>query len=86
MLTSAGGYYAGQVDFGGKKRGRVELIDGNVNGAFNDRGAKEKATATPRWWLAARDGQRYLGKLLEVDGAFFRIEMARDGAFVNCGG
>ena len=36
LLTASGGYYAGKVDIGGKKR-RIELIDGNVNGTFNDR-------------------------------------------------
>ncbi len=28
-------------------------------------------------------GQRYLGKLLEVDGQFYQIEVARDGAFLK---
>jgi hypothetical protein len=28
-------------------------------------------------------GQRYLGKLLEVDGQFYQIEVARDGAFIK---
>jgi hypothetical protein len=81
LLTASGGYYSGMVDFGGKKR-RIELIDGNVNGTFNDRGATESdtdAVLVP----GSKTGQRYLGKLLEVDGEFFRIEVARDGAFVK---
>jgi hypothetical protein len=28
-------------------------------------------------------GQRYLGKLLEVDGQFYQTEVARDGAFIK---
>ena len=28
-------------------------------------------------------GERYLGKLLEVDGQFYQIEVARDGAFIK---
>ncbi|HWI57822.1 MAG TPA: hypothetical protein VNZ22_11395, partial [Bacillota bacterium] len=81
VLASSAGYYAGQVDLGGKKQ-HLELIDGNVNGTFNDRSTNsgdcdrvsvEKDSTS----------ERYLGKLLEANGQFFQIEVARDGAFVK---
>jgi hypothetical protein len=79
--ASSAGYYAGRVDIGGKKR-RVELIDGNVNAAFNDRGA-EMGDCDYLTVEGDKVGQRYLGKLLEVDGQFYQIEVARDGAFLK---
>ncbi len=81
LYASSGGYYAGKVDIGGKKR-QIELIDENVNGAFNDRGADvgESDCVTVE---GDKVPQRYLGKLLEVDGQFYQIEVARDGAFIK---
>ena len=81
LLASSGGYYAGEIDFGGKKR-HLELIDGNVNGTFNDQAAE--VNDTDRIEVQNdKVGERYLGKLLEVDSQFYRIEVARDGAFVK---
>ena len=81
FYASSAGSYAGKVDIGGKKR-RVELIDENVNGTFNDRGAEMSDSD-----CVAVEGdklsQRHLGKLLEVDGQFYEIEVARDGAFLK---
>ena len=81
LLASSGGYYAGKVDIGGKKR-QIELIDENVNGTFNDRGA-EMGDSDCVTIEGDKVGQRYLGKLLEVDGQFYQIEVARDGAFLK---
>jgi hypothetical protein len=82
LYASSGGYYSGKVDIGGKKR-RIDLMDWNVNGVFNDVGAElgdADCVAVEGDKLAE---QRYLGKLLEVDGQFYKIEVARDGAFVK---
>jgi hypothetical protein len=81
LLASSGGYYAGKVDIGGKKR-QIELIDGNVNGTFNDRGAN-MGDSDCVMIEGDKVGQRYLGKLLEVDGQFYQVEVARDGAFIK---
>jgi hypothetical protein len=81
VLASSGGYYSGLVDIGGKKR-RLNLIDGNVNGAFND-SAGDNADCDQVEVENDKAGQRYQGKLLEVDGQFYRFEAARDGAFVK---
>ena len=79
--ASSGGYYAGKVDIGGKKR-QVELIDENVNGTFNDRAA-DMSDSDCVTVEGDKVGQRYLGKMLEVDGQFYQIEVARDGAFIK---
>jgi hypothetical protein len=81
LMSSSAGYYAGKVDIGGKKR-RVELIDGNVNGTFNDRAA-DMSDCDCVTVEGDKVGQRYLGKMLEVDGQFYQIEVARDGAFIK---
>ena len=81
LLASSGGYYAGKVDLGGKKR-RIELIDQNVNGTFNDRGT-EMGDSDCVMLEGDKVGQRHLGKLLEVDDQFYQIEVARDGAFLK---
>jgi hypothetical protein len=79
--ASSAGYYAGKVDIGGKRK-HLELIDGNVNGTFNDLGLEmgESDCVTIE---GDKLGQRYLGKLLEVDGQFYQVEVARDGAFIK---
>ena len=81
LLASSGGSYGGMVEVGGKKR-RVQLIDGNVNATFNDRGASPGDCDRI---LIEKDeaGERYLGKMIEVDGQFHQIEVARDGAFLK---
>jgi len=79
--VSSGGYYAGKVEIGGKKR-RVGLFDANVNGTFNDQGG-EMSDADCVGVEKDKVERRYLGKLLEVDGEFYRIEVAQDGAFLK---
>ena len=68
-------------DLGGKKR-RLELLDGNVNGTFND--LSDNAGDCDRVVVQGdKERERYLGKMIEVDGQFYRIQAARDGAFVK---
>jgi hypothetical protein len=81
LMCSSGGYYAGKVDIGGKKR-QIELIDGNVNGTFNDRAA-DMGDSDCVTIEGDKVGERYLGKMIEVDGQFYQIEVARDGAFIK---
>jgi hypothetical protein len=81
LLASSGGYYSGLVELAGKKR-RLELLDGNVNGTFNDHG--ENAYDCDRVTIEGeKPSERYLGKMIEVAGQYYRIEVARDGAFVK---
>jgi hypothetical protein len=81
LLAASGGYYSGMVDLGGKKK-RLQLLDGNVNGAFND--LSDNAYDCDRVTIEGdKSGERYLGKMIETDGQFYRIEVAKDGAFVK---
>jgi len=80
-LAASGGYYAGNVTVGGKKR-HVELIDANVNGIFNDP-ATHPDDCDRINVEGDKAGERYLGKLLEVDDQLYRVEVARDGAFIK---
>ena len=79
--ASSAGYYAGKVDIGGMKR-EIELIDENVNGTFNDRGP-DMSDADGVAIDGGKLGERRLGKMLEVDGQFYQVEVARDGAFIK---
>jgi hypothetical protein len=81
LTVRSGGYYAGLVDLGGRKK-RIELVDSDVNGTFNDR---EPNPDDCDHVVVEGDtaGERFLGKLLEVGNEFYRIEVARDGAFVK---
>ena len=81
LLMASGGWYEGLVDFDGVKK-RVQLIDGNVNGTFND--IKENAYDSDRVQVEKdKTDERFLGKMLEVDGKFYNIVVARDGAFIK---
>jgi hypothetical protein len=81
FLVSSAGWYEGLVNFDGTKK-RIQLIDGNVNGTFNDIGADPYES--DRVQVADdKTDERFLGRMLEVDGKLFRIEVARDGAFVK---
>ena len=81
LLASSAGWYEGMVNFDGAKK-RIQLIDGNVNGTFNDRASNPYDSDRVRI-EGDKTGERFLGKMLEVDGKFFKIEAARDGAFVK---
>jgi hypothetical protein len=81
LLAASGGWYEGTVNFDGVKK-RVTLIDGNVNGTFNDMAANPYDSDRVQV-DGDRVGERFLGKLLEVDGKFFNVEVARDGAFIK---
>jgi hypothetical protein len=81
LLVASGGWYEGTVNFGGVKK-HIELLDANVNGTFNDMAADPYASDRVQM-DGDNAGERFLGKLLEVDGKFFNIDVARDGAFIK---
>jgi hypothetical protein len=81
LLAASGGYYSGSVDLGGKKR-KLVLLDSDVNGTFND--VSDLARECDRVMIEGdKGGEKYLGKMIEVGGQFYRIEAAQDGAFVK---
>ncbi len=81
LLAQAGCYYAGKVKLGSAQP-LVTLVDANANGTFNDR-APNPSDCDAIIVEADESGQRYLGQLLELDGQFFAIEVAQDGAFLT---
>jgi len=81
LLASSAGWYEGMVDFDGAKK-RLQLIDGNVNGTFNDLAASPYSCDRVQV-EGDKTSERFLGKMIEVDGKFFNLEVARDGAFVK---
>jgi hypothetical protein len=81
LVLGSGCWYEGMVSLAGKKT-RLQLLDGNVNGTFNDLSANPYDS--DRVVVEGdKGGQRFLGKMIEVNGQLFRIEAARDGAFVK---
>jgi hypothetical protein len=81
LLASSAGWYEGVVNFDGVKK-RIQLIDGNVNGTFNDV-APDPYESDRVQVEGDKTAERFLGRMLEVDGKLYRIEAARDGAFVK---
>lgn len=81
LLVQSAGWYAGAVKIGDRKR-QIELIDSNVNGAFNDQGLD--SDEADRFMIEGdKPAQRYVGRFLETDGQLFHVEVARDGAFIK---
>ena len=81
LLAMSAGWYEGVVNFGGTKK-RIQLIDGNVNGTFNDL-APEPYDCDRVQVAGDKTSERFLGRMLEVEGKFYKFEAARDGAFVK---
>ena len=81
LLATSAGWYEGMVNFDGVKK-RIQLIDGNVNGTFNDM-ASNPYDSDRVQVEGDKTTERFLGRMLEVDGKFYQIEAARDGAFVK---
>ena len=81
LLASSAGWYEGVVNFDDAKK-RIQLIDGNVNGTFNDL-APDPYDSDRVQIEGDKTGERFLGRMVEVDGKYFNLEVARDGAFVK---
>jgi hypothetical protein len=81
LMAFSAGWYEGLVNFDGVKK-RIKLIDGNVNGSFNDI-ASDPYSCDRIQIEGDKTPERFLGQMVEVDGKFFRVEAARDGAYVK---
>ncbi len=82
LLPYTGGWYDGDITIGGVKR-HCTLFDYNVNGTFNDE--SPDPGQCDRITIGDKVGQEagLVGRYLEADGALYRLEVARDGAFVK---
>ena len=81
LLASSAGWYEGTVNFDGVKK-RISLVDGNVNGTFNDM-TLDAFQSDRIQFEGDKTGERFLGRMLEVDGKFFNVQADRDGAFIK---
>jgi|ERR1019366_218486 hypothetical protein len=81
LLASSAGWYEGMVNFDGVKK-RILLVDGNVNGTFNDMSSDPYKSDRVQV-DGDKTGERFLGRMLEVDGKFFNVQADRDGAFIK---
>jgi hypothetical protein len=81
LLLGSGCCYEGTVSLGAKKQ-RVQLIDQNVNGVFNDLG-DEPRNGDRISFLNTEEPDRFLGQYIEFEKQLFALEVARDGAFVK---
>jgi hypothetical protein len=81
LLASSACWYEGTVNFDGVKK-HIKLVDGNVNGTFNDMAADPYESDRVEI-EGDKTAEHFLGKMLEVGGKLYRVEVARDGAFVK---
>ena len=84
VLAEPACWYQGVVNLGGKKV-PIKLMDANVNGLFNDISVKcrEGDSIQIGEEKEGSSNVRSLGRLLEVGGQYYALEVARDGAFVK---
>ncbi len=84
LLAESACWYQGAVTIAGKKV-PLRLFDANVNGVFNDLSAKAREGDSMQIGQEkeGRTDTRALGKLLQWEGEYYAVEVARDGAFVK---
>ncbi len=81
LVISTGSYYEGTVQIDGQAVPCV-LIDYNGNGTFDD--TAEDFNADRILLGEGRDRREYfVGRYLEYEGTLYRLEIARDGAYVK---
>ncbi|MHC4574035.1 MAG: hypothetical protein ACYS76_07870 [Planctomycetota bacterium] len=80
---SSGGWYEGTVKVGDVKKHCV-LMDYNANGTFDDKSSDFGDCDRIRISDKRNEGEAvFVGNYLQVDGAFYRPEIARDGAYIK---
>jgi hypothetical protein len=82
LYIYSGGWYEGEVIVGGQKK-HCMLIDYNVNGTFNDKSLQ--AGNSDRIGIGDKGNRNtgFVGNYIEVDDTLYRVEIARDGAFIK---
>ncbi len=82
LYIYSGGWYEGAIEIAGEKKHCV-LIDQNANGTFNDISPEPYRCDRIRIGKKGTQDTRYVGNFIEVDGTLYRLEVARDGAYIN---
>ena len=82
VYAYSGGWYEGEITVDGRKM-YCMLIDYNANGTFNDTSSEPGGCDRIRVGKKGTRDTGYVGKYIEVDKTLFRVDIARDGAFVK---
>jgi hypothetical protein len=77
-----GGWYEGEITVAGRKKNCM-LVDYNLNGTFNDKSLQSRDADRIRIGQKGSEGTSFVGNYIEVDDVLYRLEIARDGAFVK---
>ena len=77
-----GGWYEGEITVAGRKKNCM-LVDYNLNGTFNDKSLQASNSDRIRIGKRGDEDTRFAGNYIEVDNVLYRLEIARDGAFVK---
>ena len=82
LLVSSAGWYEGTISVGDAKKHCV-LIDYDANGAFNDKSINFSHCDRIRIGEKDSSNTRFVGNYIEIDGALYRLDVARDGANIK---
>lgn len=82
LYVYSSGWYEGTIDVAGVKNHCV-LIDQNVNGTFNDESLNASECDRIRIGKKGSQDTLFVGNYIEVDGVLYRLEIARDGAYIK---
>lgn len=85
LYIYTGGWYEGDVTVAGRKK-YCTLIDYNVNGTFDDKSIQAGNSDRIRIGKKSDRDTRFVGNYIEIDDVLYRIEIARDGAFIKLTG
>jgi hypothetical protein len=82
IYISSGGWYEGNITVEGAKKHCV-LIDYNINGTFNDKSLEPGDCDRIRIGKKDSRDSRFVGNYIEVDGVLYQPEIAQDGAYIK---
>jgi hypothetical protein len=82
LYASSAGWYEGDITVNGAKKHCV-LFDYNANGTFNDKSLDPGDSDRIRIGQANSQDTRFVGNYIEVDGTYYKPEIARDGACIK---
>jgi hypothetical protein len=82
LLVSSAGWYEGTISVGDAKKHCV-LIDYDANGTFNDKSTNFSHCDRIRIGEKDSSNTRFVGNYIEIDGALYRLDVARDGTCIK---
>ena len=82
LRVSSGCWYEGKIKVGQQEKHCV-IIDQNTNGTFNDKSINAYESDRIRIGRQTYRDTRYVGNYINIDGKFYLLEIARDGAYIK---